>query len=80
MHGERLKGMQNTFSNVGILFINEKSLVGQKIVTIVSKRLQKARPQYKENPFGNISVVFLGDFKQLPPVGDSRLFKANISA
>ena len=30
LHGERLKGMQDTFSNVGILFIDEKSMVGQK--------------------------------------------------
>ena len=34
-HFERLKGMQDTFSNIGILFIEEKSMVGQKIFTMV---------------------------------------------
>ena len=29
-HGERLKGMQDTLNNVGIFFIDEKSMVGQK--------------------------------------------------
>ena len=30
LHSERLKGMHYTFSNVGILFIDEKSMVSQK--------------------------------------------------
>ena len=77
LHGERLKGMHDTFSNVGILFIDEKSMVGQKIFTMVSKHLQEARPRYKDKSFGNLSVVLLGDFKQLSPVCDSPLFKAN---
>ena len=42
LHGERLKGMHDTFSNVGILFIDEKSMVCQKTFTVVSKRLQEA--------------------------------------
>ena len=65
--------MQDTFSNIGILFIEEKRMVGQKIFTMVSKRVQEARPHYNDKPFGNISVVLLGDFNQLPPVCDSQL-------
>ena len=78
LHGERLKGMHDTFSNVGILFIDEKSMAGQKTFTMVSKRFQKARPHYKDKPFGNRSVVLLGDFQQLSPVCDSPLFNANV--
>ena len=77
LHRERLKGTQDTFTNVGILFIDEKSMVGQKTFTMVSKRLQEARPHYKDKPFGNLSVILLGDFKQLSPVRDSPLFKTN---
>ena len=47
---------------------NEKSMVGQKIFTIVIKRLQEARPHYNDKPFLNISVVLLGDFNQQPTV------------
>ena len=77
LQGEMLNGMHDTFSNVDILFKHEKSIVGQKIFTMVSKRLQGRRTHHKVKPFGNLSVVLLGDFNQLPPVCDSQLFKAN---
>ena len=48
LHCERLKEMRDTFSNAGILFIDKNSMVGQKIFTMVSKRLQEARPHYKD--------------------------------
>ena len=84
--GEKLKFIQDTFNNVDIRFIDEKSMVGQKIFTIVIKRLQEARPHYNDKPFLNISVVLLGDFNQQPTVCNSPLmyclvlswlFKAN---
>ena len=61
LQGEKLKDIQDTFNNVDIRFIDEKSMVGQNIFTIVSKRPQEARPHYDDNPFGNILVVLLGD-------------------
>ena len=47
-------------------------MTGQKTFTVVRKRLQETRPNYKDKSFGN-----LGDVKQLPPICDSLLFKAN---
>ena len=55
LHDERLKEIQETFSNGGLLFIDEKSMTGQKIFTVVRKRLQETRPNYKGKSFGNIS-------------------------
>ena len=69
--------MHDTVSSVGLLFIDEKSMTGQKIFTMVSKRLQETRPRYKDKSIGNLSVVPFGDFKQLPPVCDALLFNAN---
>ena len=66
LHDERLKEIQETFS-----------MAGQKTFTMVSKRLQETRPHYKDKSFGNISVVLMGDVKQLPPICDALIFNAN---
>ena len=66
LHDERLKEIQEIFS-----------VTGQKTSTMVSKRLQETRPHYKDKSFGNISVVLMGAFKQLPSICDSLIFNAN---
>ena len=66
LHDERLKEIQETFS-----------MTCQKTFTMVSKRLQETRPHYKDKSFGNISVVLMGDDKQLPPICDFMIFNAN---
>ena len=55
LHDERLKEILETFSNGGLLFIDEKSMTGQKTFTVVRKRLQETRPNDKDKSFGNIS-------------------------
>ena len=60
--------------NVAVLVIDEKSMLGQKTLWMISQRLKEARPEAQDQPFGGVSVVLLGDFKQLPPVGDSAMY------
>jgi DNA replication protein DnaC len=72
--GERLLDLQRKFQNVGVLIIDEKSMMGQEMFWMVSERLKQARPHMQGEPFGNISIVLLGDWRQLPPVGDASLF------
>ena len=71
----RLVMLQKRFKNVGILVIDEKSMVGHKMFTIIDQRLRQVRPENKEKPFGGLSVVLLGDWKQLPPVLDTALYR-----
>lgn len=61
------------WEGVDFLFIDEVSMIGCEFLTSISDNLQKA----KENnlPFGGISVVFAGDFCQLPPIRGTRLYK-----
>ena len=74
--GERLMQLQEKFKDVGILMIDEKSMMGQEMFWMINERLKEARPHHKDKPFGNLSMVLLGDWKQLPPVADTPLYDA----
>jgi ATP-dependent DNA helicase PIF1 len=67
--------MQLKFKHVCLLVIDEKSMIGQKQLFYVHKRLQEERPDKGNEPFGGLSIVLLGDWKQLPPVLDSPLYQ-----
>jgi ATP-dependent DNA helicase PIF1 len=66
--------MQLKFIHIGLLVIDEKSMIGQKQLFYVHKRLQEARPDKGNELFGGLSIVLLGDWKQLPPVLDNPLY------
>ena len=69
--------LQEKFKNLGILCIDEKSMIGQLTFSMVNQRLQEIKPHGADKPFGGISIVLLGDWKQLPPVCDSSLYAKN---
>lgn len=48
-------------------------MLGQCMFTWVDKCLRQATGQL-DKPFGNLSVILIGDFAQLPPVGDMPLY------
>ena len=56
-----------------MVIIDEISMVGNKMITYISKRFQQITGSSK--PFGGISVLAFGDFYQLPSVGKSKLFE-----
>ena len=57
---------------VDYLIIDEVSMIGCKLLLQIHEALCDA----KENtePFGGINIIFVGDFAQLPPVGDVKLY------
>lgn len=58
-----------------VLIIDEVSMLDGKILDMVNLVLKTVRQ--REEPFGGLQVVFVGDFFQLPPVtrqGDSMLY------
>ena len=55
------------------IIIDEMSMLGQRSFTWIDKRLRQATARY-DKLFGGISVILIGDFGQLPPVGDKLLF------
>jgi len=71
MHVKRValnKYKSKTWKSVDILVIDEVSMMSQKIFEMLDA-IGKAIRQ-NGMPFGGIQVIFLGDFFQLPPVGN----------
>ncbi|CAF4902863.1 unnamed protein product, partial [Rotaria magnacalcarata] len=60
-----------------LLIIDKISMVGFTMFQHVDARLQQIMRTKK--PFGGISVIVLGDFNQLRPVGDKYIFQFNNS-
>ena len=66
--------LERELADVRLIVIDEKSMVGRGMLEAIDRRLKQARPSAKDQPFGGISIMIAGDFRQLPPVGDSPLF------
>ena len=74
LSSDRLFELQQKFKSIGIIVIDEKSMVGHRILHMADMRLREIYPHRREEVFGGLSMVLIGDWKQLPPVGDSSLF------
>ena len=75
---DSLKDLQTIFHSCKLLVIDEKSMAGLYMLYAIDKRLREIKCKSAEIPFGGISIVLMGDFAQLPPVGDKPLFTGNI--
>ena len=74
LEGERLTKLQQAFSEVKYLIIDEMSMVGRKTFGQVDRRLRQAFPHHSQEVFGGCSCLLFGDFGQLPPVMDLPLY------
>ncbi|GES80911.1 ATP-dependent DNA helicase Pif1-like [Rhizophagus clarus] len=74
INGERLKQLQDKLSDVRYVIIDEKSMIGRRMLAIIDMRLQQAFPEHNNEPFGGRSVILFGDFGQLPPVLDLPMY------
>ena len=74
LSGDPLRNLQQMFEGCEILVIDEKSMIGLYTLYIIDKRLREIRPEKSMLPFGGMSIVLMGDFAQLPPMGDLPMF------
>jgi len=56
------------------LVIDEKSMVGRRMLALIDLRLRQAFPEHQNHVFGGRSVILVGDFGQLPPVLDEPMY------
>lgn len=68
-----LTSLRAKYKHLQIVIVDEVSMVGKKMLHTMSERL--AQIKRCNAPFGNVSILAVGDFYQIPPVGDSPLYK-----
>ena len=71
---DQAQTLERDLKDVRLIIIDEKSMMGKNRLEQIDSRLKQARPQHKDKPFGGISLLIGGDFKQLPPVFDTPLY------
>ncbi|KAF5336454.1 hypothetical protein D9611_006665 [Ephemerocybe angulata] len=74
LKGTRLAALQLAWNGVYFIIIDEKSMVGLKLLAKVDSRCRQIRPHEADIPFGGFHMALIGDFAQLPPVGDTPLY------
>jgi ATP-dependent DNA helicase PIF1 len=75
---EKLKDKKkfNELKNLDTLIIDEISMMNDKFFEKISKLLSKIKNNNK--PFGNIRLILIGDFYQLPPTDGEYCFKSKL--
>ena len=73
LKGSSLIRLQEKLKHKKYIIIDEMSMLGQRGLSWINKRLKQATGHY-EQPFGGLSIILIGDFAQLPPVGDKPLY------
>ena len=73
LDSQQLDAMRVRLQNLNILFIDEVSMVGNKMFNYINHRLQEVFAS--KQPFGGLSVIAIGDLYQLKPVMDSWIFQ-----
>jgi hypothetical protein len=70
--GKTLRDLVAMWEGVEYLFIDEVSMIGCNFLLQISEALTAAKGN--TSAFGGINIIFAGDFSQLPPVAQTRLF------
>ena len=63
-------------SHLKIVIIDELSMVGANLFVSIHERLVAISGFPVSTPFANVSVLAVGDFQQLSPVYESRVYKS----
>ncbi len=71
---EKLNTLRLKLSRLKLLIVDEISMVGSNLLLQIHKRLQQITGSTDNTTFGNISILAVGDFYQLQPVGESYIF------
>ena len=71
-NGKTKSDLVAMWTGVDYLFVDEVSMIGCGLLLQIHESLVDAKG--RTEPFGGVSVIFAGDFAQLPPVSQTKLF------
>ena len=77
--GQTLICLQADLTDIRYIIIDEYSMLGQCNLGWIDRRCRQATA-LKDQPFGGLSVILIGDQGQLPPVGDKPLYHSRASS
>ena len=69
----QLNTLRSEFQELSVVVIDEVSMVGRKMLALIDDRLKQIRGS--NEPFGGVSMIFVGDMFQLKPVFDEWIFE-----
>jgi len=69
-----LQSLQALFQNCRFLFVDEKSMIDLRTLSMIDDRLRAILPATSHLTFGGVNMLLCGDFFQLPPVGGQPLY------
>uniref|UniRef100_A0AAX7UK93 ATP-dependent DNA helicase n=1 Tax=Astatotilapia calliptera TaxID=8154 RepID=A0AAX7UK93_ASTCA len=75
---EKLNCLRAKYCDLQILIIDEISMVDQRLMAYIHGRLRQIKQIGDFSPFGNVSVITVGDFFQLPPVKGKPLYVEDV--
>ena len=73
LQGDSLQRLQLRLEGKSFLIVDEMSMIGHKMLSSLDNRL-RAGTGKEDISFGGMSVILMGDFGQLPPVGDRPMY------
>lgn len=73
---QQLNTMRARYNDLKVVIIDEISIVGRGMLNFINLRLQEIKGCPR--PFGDVSVLAVGDLYQLKPVLDSWVFFSNV--
>ena len=74
LKGDSLRAFHDKMGGVSLIIFDEMSTIDQSLLGKVDARLRQGFPHRAHEVFGGCSVILLGDFAQIPPVGGSSLY------
>ena len=76
---EKISTLRHKLRQLQILVVDEISMVGHKLLCYIHGRLQQIKQSKGQSLFGNVNILAVGDFYQLPPVKAKSLYQPNVS-